>query len=155
MSASALFSTQLVYPYLGALLIGLSLLVVGLRLAQRQSIATEAGLALSLIALAVGVILVITNVQAQPPANLPSPLVGQFQGTVNEVVNGDLMCYITLTTPEGRFTVGASFEVCNPQWVGQAVDFTVAPGRVNDCDSAEPCGKSQDLLLIVGISPVR
>ncbi|APB33590.1 protein of unknown function DUF1311 [Gloeomargarita lithophora Alchichica-D10] len=146
-------TSSLVYLLLGAVLIGVSLLVVVLRLAQRQNLAVLASQVLSFVALAAGVVLVVLNVQAQTPTQDPMP--GQFRGTVNEVVNGDLLCYVTLTTTEGRFTVGASFDLCEPQWVGQEVDFGVAPGRVNDCESAEPCGKSQDLLLIVGMSPVR
>lgn len=65
------------------------------------------------------------------------------------------MCYITIDTEKGRFReLGASFELCNQEWVGQKVTASVKPTKVNDCQSAEPCGKTKDIFLITDLSKI-
>ncbi|MBW4684829.1 MAG: hypothetical protein KME40_06930 [Komarekiella atlantica HA4396-MV6] len=72
-------------------------------------------------------------------------------GTVKELVNGDLMCYVTLIDENGtEHNVGASFEICAEQatFVNKKVRAFYELESVNDCQSAEPCGKSRKEYLI-------
>jgi hypothetical protein len=72
-------------------------------------------------------------------------------GKIKELVNGDLLCYVTLVDDQGvENRVGASFEICAEE--GKFLDkkvraiFTVE--SVNDCESAEPCGKTRQESII-------
>jgi hypothetical protein len=67
-------------------------------------------------------------------------------GTVLKMTNGDIMCYIELRDVAGKkHTLGADFELCNkPQkFLNRRVQITYARVKVNDCQSAEPCGKTR------------
>jgi len=49
-----------------------------------------------------------------------------LRGTVANVVNGDLLCYVTIDTENGRFSdLGADFDLCQQEWVGQKVSVSV------------------------------
>ncbi|HEY9665303.1 MAG TPA: hypothetical protein V6C91_00785 [Coleofasciculaceae cyanobacterium] len=67
-------------------------------------------------------------------------------GTVKRMVNGDLMCYITLVD-ENRteYQVGADFEFCaqETRFLNKKVRVFYETVSVNDCQSAEPCGKTR------------
>jgi hypothetical protein len=66
------------------------------------------------------------------------------------------MCYVTIDTENGRFSdLGAGFDLCQQEWVGQKVSVSVKPTRVNDCQSNEPCGKTKDMFLITNMSKVN
>ena len=72
-------------------------------------------------------------------------------GTVKEIVQGDLMCYVTLTDQAGKeHNLGASFEICaTPEkFLNKKVSLGYETASVNDCESNEPCGKSKQVLLI-------
>ncbi|AFZ14484.1 hypothetical protein Cri9333_3671 [Crinalium epipsammum PCC 9333] len=72
-------------------------------------------------------------------------------GTVKEIVQGDLMCYVTLTDQAGKkHDLGASFEICaTPEkFLNKKVSLGYETASVNDCESNEPCGKSKQVLLI-------
>ena len=72
-------------------------------------------------------------------------------GTVKEIVQGDLMCYVTLTDRAGKkHNLGASFEICaTPEkFLNKKVNLGYETASVNDCESNEPCGKSKQVLLI-------
>lgn len=72
-------------------------------------------------------------------------------GTVKELVNGDLMCYATLIDENGiEYSVGASFEICAEEatFVNKKVRVFYKLESVNDCQSAEPCGKTRKEYLI-------
>ncbi|MBW4612161.1 MAG: hypothetical protein KME21_02570 [Desmonostoc vinosum HA7617-LM4] len=72
-------------------------------------------------------------------------------GTVKEMVNGDIMCYVTLVDETGReHNVGASFEICEKQdaFLNKKVRAFYEIASVNDCQSAEPCGKTRKESLI-------
>ncbi|AUT03356.1 hypothetical protein CLI64_24690 [Nostoc sp. CENA543] len=72
-------------------------------------------------------------------------------GTVKELVNGDLKCYVTLIDENGtEHNVGATFEICaeESQFLNQKVRATYEVVKVNDCQSVEPCGKTRDESLI-------
>jgi hypothetical protein len=67
-------------------------------------------------------------------------------GTVLKMTNGDIMCYIELRDVAGKkHNLGADFELCNkPQkFLNRRVQITYARVKVNDCQSAEPCGKTR------------
>ncbi|MFB8792296.1 MAG: hypothetical protein U7123_26470 [Potamolinea sp.] len=72
-------------------------------------------------------------------------------GTVKSMVNGDLMCYVKLLD-ENRteHNLGASFEICTKQktFLNNKVRLTYQQVAVNDCQSAEPCGKTRQEFLI-------
>lgn len=72
-------------------------------------------------------------------------------GTVKEIVQGDIMCYVTLTDQAGKeHNLGASFEICaeTEKFLNKKVTLGYEIGSVNDCESNEPCGKSRQELLI-------
>ncbi|MBD2136990.1 hypothetical protein H6F32_05175 [Anabaena sp. FACHB-1237] len=67
-------------------------------------------------------------------------------GTIKALVNGDLLCYVTLTDDQGRESqVGASFEICpeEKKFLNKKVRLFYKISSVNDCESAEPCGKTR------------
>ncbi|MGB3205877.1 MAG: hypothetical protein WBB28_12880 [Crinalium sp.] len=72
-------------------------------------------------------------------------------GTVKEIVQGDIMCYVTLTDQAGKeHNLGASFEICADaeKFLNKKVSLGYKIGSVNDCESNSPCGKSRQELLI-------
>ena len=72
-------------------------------------------------------------------------------GTVKRIEQGDLLCYITLADKNNvETTVGASFKFCeNPAlFLNKQVRATYQEASVSDCQSAEPCGKSRNELII-------
>jgi hypothetical protein len=72
-------------------------------------------------------------------------------GTVKEIVQGDLSCYVTLTDQAGKEqNLGASFEICDnkEKFLNKKVSLAYETASVNDCESNEPCGKSKQVLLI-------
>jgi hypothetical protein len=73
-------------------------------------------------------------------------------GTVKELVNGDLLCYVTLVDEAGTQynSVGASFEICaeSAKFLNKKVRASYTIESVNDCQSAEPCGKTRKESII-------
>lgn len=72
-------------------------------------------------------------------------------GTVKKLVNGDLMCYVTLVDKKGtEHNLGATFEICeqDKKFVDKKVRLVYETQSVNDCESAEPCGKTRQESLI-------
>jgi len=84
--------------------------------------------------------------QTRNPGNQPQI------ATVTSMTNGDLMCYVTLVDDRGikHESVGATFEICNNEktFLNQRVNLIYGRVRVNDCQSAEPCGKTRWATLI-------
>jgi hypothetical protein len=67
-------------------------------------------------------------------------------GTVLTLTNGDLMCYIELRDLKGKkHNLGATFELCEQpnKFLNRRVQLTYKRMKVNDCESAEPCGKTR------------
>ena len=66
------------------------------------------------------------------------------------------MCYVDLVDVRGKkYNLGADFEICNQtKLVNKQVKVTYKKGNVNDCQSAEPCGKTRIENLIVKMQPV-
>ncbi|MFM5896393.1 MAG: hypothetical protein ACKPE1_16245 [Dolichospermum sp.] len=80
------------------------------------------------------------------------------EGTVKKIVNGDLMCYVTLVDNKGiEHNVGASFEICadEKKFINKKVRVVYEVTSVNDCQSAEPCGKSRKELIITKMEVVN
>ncbi len=78
-------------------------------------------------------------------------------GKVLTLTNGDLMCYVDVIDARGKeYTLGAGFEICQQsQFLNKRVQLTYKRGRVNDCQSAEPCGKTRVENLIVKMKLIR
>ncbi len=71
---------------------------------------------------------------------------------VEKMVNGDLMCYVTLVAENGtKKEVGATFKICEQKnaFLNKKVNLVYGQVSVNDCQSAEPCGKTRQQTLIV------
>lgn len=85
-----------------------------------------------------------------PVTDRPTPAQPSI-GTVTEMTNGDLMCYVTIVDDKGtEHQVGASFELCEQQvtFLNQRVNLFYQTASVNDCQSIEPCGKSREVALV-------
>ena len=54
------------------------------------------------------------------------------------------MCYVDLVDARGKkYNLGANFDICNQtKLVNKQVKVTYKKDNVNDCQSAEPCGKT-------------
>ncbi|MBN3888002.1 MAG: hypothetical protein HWQ43_02060 [Nostoc sp. JL31] len=66
-------------------------------------------------------------------------------GTIKDMQNGDLKCYVTVVDENGKVYegVGAVFEVCEPEkYVNKKVKMFYSLENVSDCQSSEPCGKT-------------
>jgi hypothetical protein len=79
-------------------------------------------------------------------------------GTVTKLVNGDLMCYVTLVDKKGiEYNVGASFDICadEKKVLNKKVRAVYQIQSVNDCESAELCGKSRKESIITKMEVVN
>jgi hypothetical protein len=98
----------------------------------------------------------LTQVSAstsETPTSSENPTVA----TVKRMVNGDLICYVTLVDENNiEHQVGATFEICeNPnRFLNQKVRLFYKRVPVNDCESAEPCGKTRSEPLITNMEIV-
>ncbi|MEH2191776.1 MAG: hypothetical protein V7K98_03800 [Nostoc sp.] len=75
-------------------------------------------------------------------------------GTIKDMQNGDLKCYVTVVDENGKLYegVGAIFDICEPdKYVNQKVKMSYELEDVNDCQSSEPCGKTIKEWLITKI----
>ncbi|MEA5603014.1 hypothetical protein [Nostoc sp. UHCC 0252] len=75
-------------------------------------------------------------------------------GTIKDMQNGDLKCYVTVVDEKGKLYegVGATFEVCEPEkYVNKKVKMSYGLENVSDCQSSEPCGKTIEEWLITNI----
>ncbi|MBD2523860.1 hypothetical protein [Nostoc sp. FACHB-133] len=75
-------------------------------------------------------------------------------GTIKDMQNGDLKCYVTVLDKNGKLYegVGATFEVCEPEkYVNKKVKMSYGLENVSDCQSSEPCGKTIKEWLITNI----
>jgi hypothetical protein len=73
-------------------------------------------------------------------------------GTVLKMTNGDIACYIELRDVGGRtHTLSAGFDLCekSEKFLNRRVKLTYESTKVNDCQSAEPCGKTRWETLVV------
>ena len=66
------------------------------------------------------------------------------------------MCYVDLVDARGKkYNLGANFDICNQiKLVNKQVKVIYRKDNVNDCQSAEPCGKTRVENLIVKMQPV-
>ncbi len=79
-------------------------------------------------------------------------------GIVKELVNGDLMCYVTLVDKKGvEHNVGATFEICadEKKVLNKKVRAVYQLESVSDCQSAEPCGKTRKESIITKMEVVN
>ncbi len=77
---------------------------------------------------------------------------GQLEvGTVKNIVQGDIICYVTLVDEKGKtHEVSADFDICANQetFLNKKVRLSYELANLNDCQSAEPCGKSRQEIII-------
>ncbi len=104
--------------------------------------------------------LLATSLLPAFPSEAKKPLQAQAypsSGKVLKLTNGDLMCYVDLIDLRGKkHTIGATFEICEQsKFLNQQVQLTYKPTKVNDCQSAEPCGKTKIENAIVKMKLVR
>lgn len=88
-----------------------------------------------------------TTAEKTPTSSKPQPK----SGTIKSIVDGDLLCYVTLLDEDNvEQQVGASFEICaNKQpFLNRKVNLFYEIASVNDCQSIEPCGKSRQQSII-------
>ncbi len=74
--------------------------------------------------------------------------------TLDRFENGDLACYVYGKKADGKpFNSMADFELCNREgeFRGRLVKLTFTKGRINDCEGADPCGKTREVELINSI----
>ncbi|MTJ49179.1 hypothetical protein [Dolichospermum sp. UHCC 0259] len=79
-------------------------------------------------------------------------------GTVTKLVNGDLMCYVTLVDKKGiEHNVGATFEICaeEEKFLNKKVRAVYQIESVSDCESAEPCGKTRKESIITKMEIIK
>ncbi len=78
--------------------------------------------------------------------------------TIKNMVNGDLKCYVSLVDEKGaEREIGATFEVCEDKdkLLNKKVNLSYENVNVNDCESAEPCGKTKIESLIAKMEVVE
>lgn len=72
-------------------------------------------------------------------------------GTIKKFEMGDLMCYVDLVDPRGKsHHLGADFDLCNQdkKFLNKKVRLSYQTAKINDCQSAEPCGKTKMQTII-------
>ncbi|MEM7578658.1 MAG: hypothetical protein AAF316_02210 [Cyanobacteria bacterium P01_A01_bin.80] len=97
-----------------------------------------------------------SNKKKNPVKNVSTtPKVGNGQpkvGTIKEIVQGDLACYVTLIDEKGqKHNISASFEICpkKEEFLNKKVKLSYDILTFNDCQSNEPCGKTKKESAIV------
>ncbi|NEU78509.1 hypothetical protein [Nostoc sp. UIC 10630] len=93
-----------------------------------------------------------TPIKNNKPNEIPhnNPILG----TIKDMQNGDLKCYVTVLDENGKLYegIGATFEVCEPEkYVNKKVKMSYGLENVSDCQSSEPCGKTIKEWLITNI----
>lgn len=113
-----------------------------------------------LTALASIVITIAASLGIALPSDAGKPVKAEVfpaSAKVLTLTNGDLMCYVDVIDARGKkYNLGADFEICQQsQFLNKRVQLTYKRGRVNDCQSAEPCGKTRVENLIVKMKLIR
>jgi hypothetical protein len=92
-------------------------------------------------------------VQAQKTVTRPSI------ARVTRIDNGDNACYVSLVNQKGQKfeSLPADFDICakSQTFLNKRVRLTYAKGKINDCQSAEPCGKTKTVMLIRKMQVVK
>ncbi|MUG93302.1 hypothetical protein F7734_13035 [Scytonema sp. UIC 10036] len=92
-------------------------------------------------------------VQAQKTAKFPQI------ATVTGITNGDISCYVDLIDSKRKKYQGlyASYDICEKEktFLNKKVRLFYGLEKVNDCQSAEPCGKSKTVTSIKRMQIVR
>jgi hypothetical protein len=79
-------------------------------------------------------------------------------GTVKQIVNGDLLCYVDIVDEKGKtHNLGASFDICAKEetYLNKKVRLSYKVANVSDCQSAEPCGKTRRETIISKMEIVK
>lgn len=88
-----------------------------------------------------GFLTISSQVQASQAVKRPTV------ATVKSMTNGDISCYVTLIDQQGKKynQIPADFDICVKEktFLNKKVRLTYGEAKVNDCQSAEPCGMSR------------
>ncbi|HBE16343.1 MAG TPA: hypothetical protein DEG17_12245 [Cyanobacteria bacterium UBA11149] len=80
------------------------------------------------------------------------PTSGKLEvGTIKSIVHGDISCYVSLVDENGKtHEISASFEACEgkEEILNEKVKLSYEVANLNDCQSAEPCGKTRKETII-------
>lgn len=123
---------------------------------QRKIRASQAFLSL---VVALGLSLLLSSYFTSPAlAQSSSREVLPTVATLKKLVNGDLKCYVTFADGSGKQYqgVGATFEVCESAktYLNKQVSWQYGLVPVNNCESAEPCGKTRIETLITQMTTI-
>jgi uncharacterized protein YecT (DUF1311 family) len=79
-------------------------------------------------------------------------------GRITNIVQGDIMCYVTLRDDANQeYNLGATFDICaqSDRLLNRTVSLEYGVETVNDCQSNEPCGKTREELIITGVEMIN
>jgi hypothetical protein len=77
---------------------------------------------------------------------------------VTELSNGDLACYVTLVDSKRKsYNMVGNFDFCAKEktYLNKRVRLTYGKTRINDCQSAEPCGKTKVVTAITKMQVIK
>jgi hypothetical protein len=98
--------------------------------------------------------LFLPTIAVASPSNNAEPK----SGVVKQMIMGDLLCYVDLQDAKGKpYHLGADFAVCTKtrRFLGKKVRVSYKKMRVNDCQSAEPCGKTKMQRVIYKMQVIK
>jgi hypothetical protein len=91
------------------------------------------------------------NTQTKTNSTKESSSVKPEIGTVKSIEQGDIICYVSVVDEKGKtHNLSASFEICEgrEELLNQKVRLSYEVANLNDCQSAEPCGKTRKETII-------
>ena len=78
------------------------------------------------------------------------------EGYLITIEQGDLACYLTLKAPDNRVhNLLGNFEICQDKYSSKRVRLKYTKASINDCESAEPCGKTRQVDLVNHIEVLK
>lgn len=80
-------------------------------------------------------------------------------GTVKRIQQGDISCYVDLVDEKGEthLSMYADFDLCDEEkkFLNKKVRLSYELANLNDCQSAEPCGKTRQETIISKMEIIR
>jgi hypothetical protein len=80
-------------------------------------------------------------------------------GTVKRIQQGDISCYVDLVDEKGEthLSMYADFALCDEEkkFLNKKVRLSYELANLNDCQSAEPCGKTRQETIISKMEIIR
>lgn len=120
---------------------------------------TKNSLKLSLLGFFISVITASTiGFFASPSAVQAQKVQRPTTAKVTGLTNGDLACYVDLVDTRGKsYNIVGNFDLCSKQktYLNKRVRLTYGKARINNCQSAEPCGKTRVVTAITRMQVIR